>query len=116
MPAMRAPATIAWAPCGRLGGDRARPRTRRLGRRPPADLALRFADGSTVPLGGRWRYQFVPESMGFPPRAPWESVSGLTSIYNAMIAPLLPYGLRGVLWYQGESNAGEADHYRALLA
>ncbi len=53
--------------------------------------------------------------MGYPPRAPWESVSGLTSIYNAMIAPIEPYGLRGVLWYQGESNAGEADHYQTLL-
>jgi sialate O-acetylesterase len=82
---------------------------------PPEHLALRFTDGSTVPLGGHWRYQFVPESVGFPPRAPWESVSGLTSLYNAMIAPLLPYALRGVLWYQGESNAGEADHYQALL-
>ena len=54
--------------------------------------------------------------MGFPPRAPWESVGGLTSIYNAMIAPLGSYGLRGVLWYQGESNAGEAAQYQALLS
>jgi sialate O-acetylesterase len=83
---------------------------------PPDHLALRFADGSVLPLAGHWRYQFVPETMGFPPRAPWESVSGLSSIYNAMIAPLLPYGLRGVLWYQGESNASDADRYRALLA
>jgi sialate O-acetylesterase len=83
---------------------------------PPEHLALRFADGSTVPLGGHWRYQFVPEHMGYPPRAPWESVSGLTGIYNAMIAPLLPYGLRGVLWYQGESNADDAGRYQALLA
>ena len=82
---------------------------------PPDHLALRFTDGSTVPLGGRWRYQIVPESMGFPPRAPWESVSGLSSIYNAMIAPLMNYGLRGVLWYQGESNAGDAGRYQALL-
>jgi sialate O-acetylesterase len=83
---------------------------------PPEHLALRFADGSTVPLGGHWRYQFVPESMGFPPSAPWVSVGGLTGLYNAMIAPLRTLGLRGVLWYQGESNAGEADHYQALLA
>jgi sialate O-acetylesterase len=83
---------------------------------PPEHLALRFVDGSTVPLGGHWRYQFVPDTMGFPPRAPWESVSGLTSIYNAMIAPLGPYGLRGVLWYQGESNTGEAGRYQSLLA
>ncbi len=82
---------------------------------PPEHLALRFADGSMVPLGGQWHYQFVPESMGFPPRAPWESVSGLATINNAMIAPLLPYALRGVLWYQGESNAGDAGRYQSLL-
>jgi sialate O-acetylesterase len=35
-----------------------------------------------------------------------------TAIYNAMIAPLVPYGIRGVLWYQGESNAGRAHEYR----
>lgn len=82
---------------------------------PPEHRALRFADGSSVPLGGQWRYQFVPETMGLPPSAPWESVSGLSTIYNAMIAPLLPYGLRGVVWYQGESNVGEAGHYQSLL-
>ncbi len=83
---------------------------------PPEHMMLRFAAGASVPLGGQWRYQFVPESMGFPPRAPWESVGGLASIYNAMIAPLGSFGLRGVLWYQGESNAGEAEQYQALLA
>ena len=83
---------------------------------PPEHMMLRFAAGGEVPLGGQWRYKIVPESMGFPPRAPWESVGGLTSIYNAMIAPLGSYGLRGVLWYQGESNAGEAAQYQVLLA
>jgi sialate O-acetylesterase len=33
-------------------------------------------------------------------------------LYNAMIAPLTPYGIRGVIWYQGESNASEAHAYR----
>jgi sialate O-acetylesterase len=83
---------------------------------PPEHMMLHFAAGGGVPLGGQWRYQLVPESMGFPPRAPWESVGGLTSIYNAMIAPLGSYGVRGVLWYQGESNAGEAAQYQGLLA
>jgi sialate O-acetylesterase len=82
---------------------------------PPDHMALRFADGSQVPLGGSWLYKFVPERMGYPPRAPWGSVNGLTTLYNAMIAPLGPYALRGVLWYQGESNAGDAQQYRALL-
>jgi sialate O-acetylesterase len=82
---------------------------------PVEHMALQFTDGSKVGLGGQWRYQFVPESMGYPPRAPWQSVGGLTSIYNAMISPLVPFRLRGALWYQGESNTAEADHYQALL-
>jgi sialate O-acetylesterase len=35
-----------------------------------------------------------------------------TILYNGMIAPLVPYGIRGVLWYQGETNAGRAVQYR----
>lgn len=35
-----------------------------------------------------------------------------TAIYNAMIAPLIPYVIRGALWYQGETNAGRAYEYR----
>jgi sialate O-acetylesterase len=83
---------------------------------PPEHMMLRLGAGEALPLGGQWRYQLVPESMGYPPRAPWQSVGGLTSIYNAMIAPLGSYGLRGVLWYQGESNADEAAQYQASLA
>jgi sialate O-acetylesterase len=83
---------------------------------PPDHMALRFADGSSVALGGQWRYQFVPESMGYPPRAPWESIGGLSTLHNAMIAPIEPYGLRGVLWYQGESNADAPGPYQALLS
>jgi sialate O-acetylesterase len=82
---------------------------------PPDHMMLRLSSGEALPLGDQWRYQFVAESMGYPPRAPWQSVGGLTSIYNAMIAPLGSYGLRGVLWYQGESNAEEAARYQTLL-
>jgi len=39
-----------------------------------------------------------------------------TELYNGMIAPLLPYGIQGAIWYQGESNAGRADQYRRLFA
>jgi sialate O-acetylesterase len=38
-----------------------------------------------------------------------------TSIYNAMIAPLVPYTMQGVLWYQGETNAGRAYEYRQTM-
>ncbi|MEA9828173.1 sialate O-acetylesterase [Xanthomonas campestris pv. raphani] len=76
---------------------------------------LQLADGSRVPLDRPWQYQIVPTAVGTPPRAPWSSAAGLTTLYNGMIAPLGQLGLRGVLWYQGESNAGDAAHYPALL-
>ena len=37
------------------------------------------------------------------------------SMYNAMIAPLEPFAMRGVLWYQGESNAGRSYQYRQAM-
>ena len=51
------------------------------------------------------------------PREPFgpghqQSPSGL---YNGMIAPLIPYGIQGAIWYQGESNAGRAYQYRTLF-
>ena len=83
----------------------------------PADrIALLLDDGSKVPLGGGWRYRMVPPAMGRPPRAPWESVGGLTTLYNGMVAPLGQYGFRGVAWYQGETNADEPAGYQGLLA
>jgi sialate O-acetylesterase len=62
-----------------------------------------------------WRYQLAPAGIGSPPRAPWESLAGLSVIHNAMIAPLGAFGLRGVAWYQGESNTEEANRYQQLL-
>ena len=38
-----------------------------------------------------------------------------TALYNAMIHPLIPYTIKGALWYQGESNRLEPDKYRDLF-
>ena len=38
-----------------------------------------------------------------------------SSIYNGMIAPLIPFYIRGVIWYQGESNEARAQQYGLLL-
>ncbi len=38
-----------------------------------------------------------------------------TTLYNGMLAPLIPYGIKGAIWYQGESNAQQAKQYRALF-
>ena len=37
-------------------------------------------------------------------------------LFNAMIKPLVPYGIKGVLWYQGESNVEQAAYYHALFS
>ncbi|WP_255516355.1 sialate O-acetylesterase [Luteimonas suaedae] len=81
---------------------------------PASRHALRFDDGSSVPLDDAWRYRVVP-GVDWPPRAPWQSAAGLSTLYNGMIAPIGRYDLRGVVWYQGESNTFEADRYRGLL-
>ena len=39
-----------------------------------------------------------------------------SELYNGMIAPLIPYAIKGAIWYQGESNAGRAHQYRTLMA
>jgi sialate O-acetylesterase len=83
---------------------------------PAEKLALSFDDGTKVALGGGWRYQVVPLEIGRPPRAPWESVAGLTTLYNGMIAPLRRFGLRGAVWYQGETNADAPAGYQTILA
>ncbi len=38
-----------------------------------------------------------------------------SELYNGMIAPLIPYAIKGAIWYQGESNAGRAHQYRSLF-
>ena len=38
-----------------------------------------------------------------------------SALYNAMIAPVVPYGMKGVIWYQGESNAGQSKQYQTLF-
>ncbi len=51
------------------------------------------------------------------PRAPRGRGDSWTpsGLFNGMIAPLVPYALRGTLWYQGESNAERASEYRRLF-
>ncbi len=39
----------------------------------------------------------------------------VTTLYNAMIAPLQPFGLKGVAWYQGEYNSSRGAQYSRLL-
>jgi sialate O-acetylesterase len=49
-----------------------------------------------------------------PPTDPAKS-NFIAGLYNAMIIPLQPYAIKGVIWYQGESNNGRARQYRTLF-
>jgi sialate O-acetylesterase len=82
----------------------------------PDQRAVKFADGSIVPLpdAAKWQYRITP-GINSLPHAPWETIAGMGSIYNAMIAPMGPYPLRGVAWYQGESDADSPDGYAGRL-
>ncbi|MEO7768446.1 MAG: sialate O-acetylesterase [Ferruginibacter sp.] len=63
---------------------------------------------NTIPLAGEWMYQVesVLGSAGVGPN------SYPTLLYNGMIQPLIPFAIKGAIWYQGESNAGRAWQYR----
>lgn len=41
--------------------------------------------------------------------------NSVTGLYNGMIAPLMPYGIKGTIWYQGEGNEGRGAQYGRLL-
>jgi sialate O-acetylesterase len=67
-------------------------------------------------LAGDWHFQTSLNLADLPqmPRAPRNS-NRSTVLYNAMIAPLIPFAIKGAIWYQGESNAGRAYQYRTLF-
>lgn len=63
----------------------------------------------------RERNQDLPD----PPRSPVHPLDGgpqhASSLYNGMIHPLMPYAIRGAIWYQGESNRGDGSFYFTRL-
>ncbi len=80
--------------------------------------------GKPLSIAGEWRYlvsiKMDPNQLVSlrPPRAPLGPGHSHTpaGLYNAMINPLVPYGIKGAVWYQGEANAGRAYQYRNLFA
>ena len=68
-------------------------------------------ESDRISLEGTWNYKV---ELALEPRSPASAVVP-TSLYNGMIAPLAPYSLAGVIWYQGESNEDRAFEYRTLF-
>ncbi|RYG17387.1 MAG: sialate O-acetylesterase [Chitinophagaceae bacterium] len=68
-----------------------------------------------VDLKGEWRYKV---GQVFKPRVGQEKFSEQnepTSLYNTMVAPLNRYALKGIVWYQGETNANDPSNYLQLM-
>jgi sialate O-acetylesterase len=93
---------------------------------PPGVMSLApegASRGEAVSLDGPWDYKeekAVPQKpvdySNYPGPPPGTSNPNNPSLlYNAMLAPLTPYAIRGAVWYQGESNAGRAYQYRVLF-
>ena len=88
----------------------------------PSQLRLIPADGqeaTPVSLAGLWRYRIEANfGLVLPPPAPPPGPGNPNSpymLFENMIRPLLPYAIRGAIWYQGESNADRAKEYRTLF-
>ncbi len=80
----------------------------------PEDRMKLYAPNGAVleDLSGPWKYHdgLEPE---FPETIRYSHYPA--SLYNGMLFAVIPYGIKGAIWYQGESNAGRAYQYRSLF-
>jgi len=94
---------------------------------PDYNLEIR-SEGNTIDLGGAWKYKLIAEyrennfyiytdtKLLQRPEVSIDLNSHTPSVlYNAMIHPLVPFTIKGAIWYQGESNVGRAEQYETLF-
>ncbi len=95
----------------------------------PDQVNLSVNDKEVISLAGEWEYAVVgqykedklylfnPETNEFASRPEVSVVAGShtpSALYNAMIAPLVPFTIKGAIWYQGETNVGRSAQYIRL--
>ena len=85
----------------------------------PAKAMKLTNNDKSISLVGAWKYKIDPikidvKKLPIKPTANF-GANRPTVLYNGMINPLLPYGIKGAIWYQGESNAERAYQYRTLF-
>ena len=75
------------------------------------------AGGDPLSLDHDWTFQVGAKYSALPQLvlSPGVSANSPSVLFNAMIAPLIPFAIRGAIWYQGESNIGRAAQYRRLF-
>ena len=57
----------------------------------------------------------IPAAPAWPPHHPLQSHQRPTGLYNGMIHPLVPFAIRGAIWYQGESNHQDGMRYHEMM-
>lgn len=91
-------------------------------------MSISNGEGVTIPLEGYWKKRLVAEiqkgefydyglqsDLSKRPDLFQFNSNTPTALFNAMINPLVPYTIKGVIWYQGESNVGRAEQYKRLF-
>lgn len=82
------------------------------------NVSLEGSDEEPISLAGAWKFE-IERDFGLIAPPPVRQGPGNQNtpsmLYNNMIAPLLPYAIRGAVWYQGESNTDKPFEYERLL-
>jgi len=83
----------------------------------PENIYVQRTSTDRQQLAGEWKYKVsldMKDIPGMPVNLSGEpNVSSF--LFNAMLNPLIPYAIKGAIWYQGEGNTGEAYQYRELM-
>lgn len=83
----------------------------------PESVSIQRSKSKTLRIDGDWKYQ-VSLNLKEIPKMPVNTANepNIPSfLFNAMLNPLIPYGVKGAIWYQGEANTGQAYQYRELM-
>ena len=104
-------------------------------------MALLSNSGERISIEGEWRYQYIARLSSFKGDQKFylyhlnskalakkpAYISNMNTIFNinapnnpgvlfnGMINPLIPFGIKGAIWYQGESNVGRATQYEKIF-
>lgn len=79
-------------------------------------LYLANGNDQQIPLNNAWQYHIGLNLKSMPPfPTDPKSPNRPSVLFNAMINPFTQYAIKGVIWYQGESNSGRAYQYRQLF-
>lgn len=73
-----------------------------------------YSGGEEISLRGEWQYQIAAQAEDMKPGTTLHYLPA--ALFNAKLAPALPLKIKGVIWYQGESNVGRATEYKQLMA